>query len=271
LVRNLPIIAKMLSFKVKYYFLPVLILFGFLIFFLAAGKTNKTDESPKASPVYQQTSTITELKVTISGEVSGQKTEGELNKVTRVVDGDTIEIEGGIKVRYIGIDTPETVHPDKGVQCFGSQASNKNRELVEGKNIRLEEDISQTDKYGRLLRYVYIGEIFVNDYLVRNGFAYTSSYPPDVKYQAQFGQAQQEARENNRGLWSACAGDGQKTTTFQEGTCLIKGNVSSSGEKIYHLPDQKYYDKTVIDEGKGERWFCSEEEAKKAGWRKSKI
>ncbi|MGC8944459.1 MAG: thermonuclease family protein [Minisyncoccia bacterium] len=124
--------------------------------------------------------------------------------VTRVIDGDTIEIENGKKVRYIGIDAPETVDPRKPVQCFGIEAYKKNKELVEGKRVRLEKDVSETDKYGRLLRYVYVDKIFVNEYLVREGYAYVSTFPPDVKYQDLFLQAQREARENNRGLWSAC-------------------------------------------------------------------
>jgi len=128
-------------------------------------------------------------------------------RVTRVIDGDTIEVNlAGItyKVRYIGIDTPETVHPSEPVECFGKEASDKNAELVEGKIVRLEKDVSETDKYGRLLRYVWVGDIFVNDYLVRQGYAYASTYPPDVKYVGQFAEAQREAEENNRGLWAIC-------------------------------------------------------------------
>ena len=127
--------------------------------------------------------------------------------VTRVIDGDTIEVnlEGTTyKVRYIGIDTPETVHPSQPVECFGEEASDKNSELVAGKIVRLAKDVSETDKYGRLLRYVWVGDIFVNDYLVRQGYAYASTYPPDVKYADQFAQAQTEAIENNRGLWVIC-------------------------------------------------------------------
>ena len=130
--------------------------------------------------------------------------------VTRVIDGDTIEVnlDGVIyRVRYIGIDTPETVHPSEPVECFGKEASDRNAELVEGKIVRLEKDISETDKYGRLLRYVWVGDIFVNDYLVRQGYAYASTYPPDVKYAEQFAKAQREAEENNRGLWAACEDD----------------------------------------------------------------
>lgn len=124
-------------------------------------------------------------------------------KVIRVVDGDTIEIEGGEKVRYIGVDTPETVDPRRAVGCFGREAAGKNKELVEGQMVRLEKDISETDKFGRLLRYVWVEQVLVNDYLVRGGFAYASSYPPDIKYQEQFRVAEKEAREKKQGLWGA--------------------------------------------------------------------
>jgi len=122
-------------------------------------------------------------------------------KVARVVDGDTIKLETGEVVRYIGIDTPETVHPNKPVQCYGKEASDKNKELVEGKEIKLEKDVSETDKYDRLLRYVWLGDMLVNEYLVREGYAQSSSYPPDVKYQNKFIEAQRLAREENKGLW----------------------------------------------------------------------
>ncbi|MBU0708178.1 thermonuclease family protein [Patescibacteria group bacterium] len=133
-------------------------------------------------------------------------------KVTRVIDGDTIELEDGRKVRYIGIDTPETVHPDKPVECYGQEASNKNKELVHNKEIEMEKDVSEVDKYSRLLRYIWVGNVFVNDYLVRQGYANSSTYPPDVKYQEQFNEAEREARENNRGLWGpVCAPEATPT------------------------------------------------------------
>lgn len=135
---------------------------------------------------------------------SGEPTNRQIAKVVKVVDGDTIVLESGQVVRYIGIDTPETSDPRKPVQCFGHEAASKNKELVLGKTIELEKDISETDKYNRLLRYIYIDDLFVNDYLVRNGYAYSSPYPPDVAYQDQLDQAEQEARNNNRGLWSSC-------------------------------------------------------------------
>lgn len=125
--------------------------------------------------------------------------------VSRIIDGDTIQLETGQTVRYIGIDTPETAHPNKPAECFGKEAADKNKELVLGKSIQLEKDVSETDKYGRLLRYVWVGETLINDYLVRNGFAKSSSYPPDIKYQTQLMEAEREARDNQRGLWSSNA------------------------------------------------------------------
>ncbi len=132
----------------------------------------------------------------------------KLYLVTRVIDGDTIVLENGERVRYIGIDTPEISQNE----CFALEAKKKNEELVLGKRVRLEKDVSERDKYGRLLRYVYVGEIFVNDYLVRNGYAYAVTYPPDVKYSERFLQAQREARENKRGLWAYCTAQTQTPT-----------------------------------------------------------
>lgn len=124
--------------------------------------------------------------------------------VKRVVDGDTIELEDGRRVRYIGMDTPELKDQRETVECFTKEAMEKNKELVEGKKVRLEKDVSETDKFGRLLRYVYVNEVFINDYLIRQGYASVATFPPDVKYQSQFVEAEREAREFKRGLWYNC-------------------------------------------------------------------
>ena len=128
----------------------------------------------------------------------------ETARVKYVIDGDTIELENGEKVRYIGIDAPETVDPKKPIQCFGPEASTADKKLVEGQIVRLAKDISETDQYGRLLRYVWVGNIFVNDYLIRNGFARLDTFPPDTKCSAQFKSAQAEAKNAAKGLWAAC-------------------------------------------------------------------
>jgi micrococcal nuclease len=128
----------------------------------------------------------------------------------RVIDGDTIEasMEGRVyTIRYIGIDTPETVHPQAGVECFGPEATRRNRDLVEGQTVYLEKDVSESDRYGRLLRYVWLADgRMVNEVLAAEGYAPVTTYPPDVKYTDRFLNAQREAREAGGGLWSKCAG-----------------------------------------------------------------
>lgn len=129
--------------------------------------------------------------------------ESETHFVSRVVDGDTIEIDGNIKLRYIGIDTPEDSTSENG-DCFAKESYEENKKLVEGKYVSLEKDVSETDKYGRLLRYVYVDGVFVNEYLVREGYANVATYPPDVKYSQLFIQMEKEARKNGKGLWGKC-------------------------------------------------------------------
>lgn len=124
--------------------------------------------------------------------------------VTRIIDGDTIELNTGDKVRYIGINTPESVDPRKEVQCFGKEAARKNEELVGGQAVRLVKDVSDKDKYGRLLRYVYVGDTFINLELVKQGYAQVDTVPPDVNYQDLFIQAEHEAKLNQSGLWGTC-------------------------------------------------------------------
>lgn len=119
--------------------------------------------------------------------------------VTSVIDGDTIVIDTGQKVRYIGIDTPE-VHPV--LEAYGDEAWKVNRQLVEGKEVRLVRDVSETDKYGRLLRYVYVDEIFVNARLVELGLAEAKGYPPDTKNQQHLEWLETIARESGRGMWA---------------------------------------------------------------------
>ena len=124
--------------------------------------------------------------------------------VTRVIDGDTIEVNitGTIyKVRYIGIDTPELDDKRPEFCTLAQEATRLNRQLVEGKKIRLEKDVSETDKYGRLLRYVYVDDILVNAELVRQGLAWAKVYEPDTKYQNTLEKAEAKAQEGKIGLW----------------------------------------------------------------------
>jgi micrococcal nuclease len=126
-------------------------------------------------------------------------------QVVEVVDGDTIKvvIDGAqYTVRYIGIDTPETVHPDMDVQWMGPEASAANKAMVAGQTVYLEKDVSETDRYGRLLRYIWLADgRMVNEELCRQGYAQVSTYPPDIHYQDRFLAAQQAARDAGLGLW----------------------------------------------------------------------
>lgn len=152
-----------------------------------------------------QTNTTEEVKsaqTVISPTIKVAFTEA---KVLRVIDGDTIVLENGKRLRYIGMDAPETHDPKKPVQCFGKEAYKQNKKLVEGKVIRLEKDVSEADKYGRLLRYVYLGNEMINETLVKDGFAKASNYPPDDKFKTKLEAAETFAKQNNSGLWNACA------------------------------------------------------------------
>jgi endonuclease YncB( thermonuclease family) len=128
---------------------------------------------------------------------------------TCVIDGDTIAVlvDGKIeKVRYIGMDTPETVHPTKPVGYCGHEASAMNKKMVEGKPVRLEYDVERRDKYGRLLAYVFVSdehgkEIFVNTDLVRAGMARAYPFEPNVRHARQFATLELEARNKSLGMW----------------------------------------------------------------------
>lgn len=135
-----------------------------------------------------------------SVEIPKQATSSMVVRVTKVIDGDTIELDGGKRVRYIGMDTPEL----ETNACFAREAAAENKKLVEGKMVRLEGDTNDTDTYNRLLRYVYVNNIFVNEVLVREGFARAEPIKPDVRYAKEFFAAEGEAKLNKRGLWNTC-------------------------------------------------------------------
>lgn len=126
--------------------------------------------------------------------------------VTRVVDGDTIVLSQGedsFKVRLIGVDTPESVHPNKEKNTeFGKIANNYTKEKLLNKEVALELDVQETDKYGRILAYVYIDGVMFNKMLLQSGMAKIATYPPNVKYVEEFKVLEKQARENKVGLWS---------------------------------------------------------------------
>lgn len=181
-------------------------------------------------------------------------------QVTEVVDGDTIKvsIEGQeYTLRYIGIDAPETVHPSKPVEWMGPEASTANKALVEGQIVCLEKDVSEVDKYGRLLRYVYVEGTFVNAEMVRLGYALVSTYPPDVRYQDLFLEMQQEARDAGRGLWgptptptpiptaSPTPIGPSPTSTSPSPVCDCSGNIYNCSDFTTQAEAQACYDYCV--------------------------
>ncbi|MBI3312169.1 MAG: thermonuclease family protein [Candidatus Omnitrophica bacterium] len=122
--------------------------------------------------------------------------------VERVIDGDTVVLAGGARVRYIGVDTPELHHPRKPVEFYAREAKEFNRRLVGGKKVRLEWDVQRRDRYQRQLAYLFLEDgTFVNAELLRQGCAQLLTIPPNVKYADLFVKMQKEAREAKRGLW----------------------------------------------------------------------
>lgn len=203
--------------------------------------------------------------------------------VTNVVDGDTLDVSINNKeerIRLLLVDTPETKHPSKPVQPFGPEASQFAKETLKGKEVEIELDVSERDKYGRLLAYVWLDGKMFNELLLEKGFARVAYvYPPNTKYVDQFYEIQKKAQKEGIGIWSIenyVQEEGFQTKEKRNETeeqavpnvdsdCLIKGNINSKGEKIYHTPSSRSYKQT-----KPEIWFCTEKEAQAAGFRAPK-
>ena len=230
-----------------------------------------------------------------SSNVTAENEADKPFKVLSVIDGDTIKIDyfGSEEyVRLIGVNTPEIDGPYTKLECFGNEASGFTRSYLEGQWITIERDPSQAnrDKYDRLLRYVYLAGVDFGGYIIEQGYGYEYTYNNSYNRRALYASYQDEAKSNESGLWgnSACVansssisgdysddegyGEEKSGRITEDGTkCNIKGNISkNTGEKIYHVPGQEYYDETIISPEYGERWFCSEEEAIAAGWRRAK-
>ncbi len=184
------------------------------------------------------------------------------NSVSRVVDGDTFVISSGEKVRLIGVDTPECKHPHKGVEYFGPEASDFTKKQLVGRKVKLEFDVQRKDRYGRLLAYVYLEDgTFLNDLLVREGYAQVATYPPNVKYQEKFIASQRYAREKQKGLWGQSnprdrgTKEGDESGPFP----LVASTISTK----YHTLDCRWAQKIC----KSNRiWFKSSEEAESNGF-----
>jgi micrococcal nuclease len=200
----------------------------------------------------------------------------EVETIKRIVDGDTFETESGEKVRLIGVNTPETTNGNS--EQYGLEAKAFSQSRLQGKTVYLFRDTGSTDKYGRLLRYLFIESepLMFNEALVAEGYANTMTVPPNVMYADSFVSLERKARSQNKGLWgeakgasgsAASSGAGTGAATSGSPSCKapsIKGNINAQREKIYHLPGGRYYEQTIAEE-----MFCTENEAVAAGFRKS--
>lgn len=190
-----------------FWIIGFLLLLGLTLAVGAQKEPHRVPASASSAPAAPEAPPAeTESRPAVRGE-NALPSDGEA-VVRQVIDGDTVVLADGQVVRYIGIDAPEV---SKGAECFSNESTKRNRELVNGKRVRLETDTTDRDKYGRLLRYVYAEDVFINELLVKEGSAKVHMYPPDVRYRDVLRQAEAEARNAHRGLWgSACAG---KTTS----------------------------------------------------------
>ncbi len=183
----------------------------------------------------------------------------EIATVKRTVDGDTFETDSGHKVRLIGVNSPESIGK---AEYYGKEASNFSRERLSGKKVYMFQDTGDKDRFGRLLRYIFIENenTMYNETLLVEGYANTMTVPPNVMFSEKFIEVEREAREKKKGLWEE-----PQENNFKSDKCgepKIKGNINSKNEKIYHMPGGRYYDQT-----KAEEMFCTEEEAAAAGYR----
>jgi len=212
------------------------------------------------------------MAITLAMMLELEAVAADLTGIPSVIDGDTLEIHGE-RIRLHGIDAPEgkqlCVKPtDERWRC-GQRAALTLADLIDRRPVRCEGN--ERDRYGRLIAVCYLGGLDLNRWMVENGWAVAFR-----KYSLNYVDAEEEAKAAHRGIWSSgfvMPWDWRRGQRLAEtaggGGCTIKGNISAKGERIYHVPGQENYDQTVVSPSKGERWFCSEEEARVAGWRRA--
>jgi micrococcal nuclease len=210
--------------------------------------------------------------------------EANLHKVSKVIDGDTFKIKNSEDDEEIVIRILSISAPDKS-ECYFEESTKVLKDLIEGKDIRLEKDITGEGGFGRLLRHVILpsgaereDNILISKYMIERGLAKSYIITPDLLYKDTLDRAEAKAIKEDVGVWGNCEVlpkdfRYEAITDFQptDPNCLIKGNISlrSRGDKIYFLPTCSPYSKTKINLEKGEKYFCTEAEAQKEGFRKS--
>ncbi len=198
----------------------------------------------------------------------------DFSGVSRVIDGDTVEVQGA-KIRMHGIDAPESKQscqrPNGEFWACGKQATLALVEKINGSQIQC--DGRDQDRYGRVIAVCFSGDIDLNAWMVSQGWAV--SYR---RYSKDYVSHEEIAQSARLGVWVGqfvMPWDWRRGQRLQavnvddDGSCMIKGNINRSGARIYHMPGGRWYDRTKIDQTKGERMFCSDAEAVDAGWRRS--
>jgi micrococcal nuclease len=160
--------------------------------------------------------------------------------VKKIVDGDTIQLESGEMVRYLGIDSPELSTRDSGPEFYAREAARYNKKLVFMKKVRLEFDIEKKDQYGRLLAYVFVKDVFVNGELVKHGYAKAMVKPPNLKYKDTFVNYQKKAMEEERGLWQEKKREtepsyvgNKRTYLLHRPSCKLVSKISDKNRIIF--------------------------------------
>lgn len=246
---------------------------GIFVFLIVVGMFAPTSDTPTENSVDQPQEEIVENQSgtdvenedaetveATEDQTSNDSDQSEYYSVVSVTDGDTIKLNiNGVteSVRLIGMDTPETVDPRKPVQCFGVEASNKAKELLSGRKVRIETDSAsgERDHYGRLLAYIYRDDgLFYNKYMIEQGYAHEYTYQVPYKYQSEFKAAEASARNNQRGLWdpNTCAGDTSSSATTPTpapvvpstggGEYSCSGNIYNCGDFSTHAEAQAAYE-----------------------------
>src|SRR3990170_1984097 len=176
------------NFRRKKVLILLLIFMGISGLYFVLNNRYKAGQNTQTNPLNSVTPTsLITQSILPSNETS--VTLREKVTVEKVVDGDTIELIDGRRVRLLGIDTPE-LHKESISDCFATNAAEINRQLVEGQTIEMEADVTDKDNYNRLLRYIWVDDVFVNDFLLRQGFAKLFIIPPDYRFKVQFNEAE---------------------------------------------------------------------------------
>lgn len=246
----------------------ILFLLGAALFALAWWRPGA--EEVRRQPVDRWETTVSPAAPRDSLASAGPDvTASPVARVIQVIDGDTVILTDGTRVRYIGMDTPEMTDARRVSAADAARAANE--ALVKGREVRLEFDVQRTDRYGRTLAYIWVGNTLVNETLLRDGWARLLTIPPNVRYV-------------DRLRVAARAGDAQRLRTWFLGTPVpgrvlnsvrgqsedcpagksVKGNVNRRGEKIFHVPGGAFYDRT-----RPEECFRDRGDAERAGYRAS--